>query len=290
MPSVPRVPAPSAPAPSVPAEALRRYERSENFPVALRVLPARYRDLLRAVYDVVRTIDQIGDAATGDRTAALYDVADDLTGVWSGRHARSPVIARLVAAGATERLPLAPFTDLVAANLQDQVVQSYDTLDDVLGYCALSAAPIGRLVLAVFEVDDERAPELSDRVCAALQLLEHWQDVGEDRRAGRVYLPQEDLAAWGVAESDLDAPAASDRLRRLVIVETERAESLLAADEELLPRLRGWARVAVAGYAAGGHGAADAIRRCRGDVLRYAAHTRSIDVARHATRLLRRAA
>jgi squalene synthase HpnC len=274
----------------VPDDALRRHGRAENFPVALRLLPARYRDLLQAVYDVVRTIDQLGDALAGDRTRALNDFADDLARSWAGESPQDPAIARLVTAGGTRRLPLAPFTDLVRANLQDQVVHSYATLDEVLGYCALSAAPIGRLVLAVFEVDDERAPELSDRVCAALQLLEHWQDVGEDRRAGRVYLPQDDLAAWGVPESDLDARAASGRLRRLVIVETERAERLLDASDELLPRLSGWARLAVAGYAAGGYAAADAIRRTGGDVLSRQARPRKADTARHAARLLRRAA
>jgi squalene synthase HpnC len=276
--------------PIVGAGALRQHERAENFPVALRVLPARYRDLLRAIYDVVRTIDQLGDAVSGNRTDALNEYADDLTRAWAGEPPRDPAIARLVSAGGIRRLPLAPFTDLVRANLQDQVVHSYATLDDVLGYCALSAAPIGRLVLAVFEVADDRATERSDRVCSALQLLEHWQDVGEDRRAGRVYLPQDDLAAWGVPASDLDQPTASGRLRRLVVVETERAERLLDAAYDLLPRLHGWARLAVAGYAAGGYAAADAVRRCGGDVLAHQARPRPADVARHAARLLWRAA
>src|SRR3546814_20441878 len=69
-------------------------------------------------------------------------------------------------------------------NRVDHHVTSYATVDDLLGYCRLSADPVGRIVLALLGRDDAATTVLSDRVCTALQLLEHWQDVGEDRRAG----------------------------------------------------------------------------------------------------------
>ena len=129
-------------------------------------------------------------------------------------------------------------------------MSAYETFDDLLGYCRLSADPVGRLVLAVFGATDPRTVRLSDRVCTALQLLEFWQDVAEDRRDGRVYLPAESMRAHGVTGSDLDAPRASPSLRRLLADETWRAESLLDSGSELLGLLHGWARVAVAGYVA----------------------------------------
>jgi len=246
---------------------LRAMERRENFPVALRVLPRELRADLRAVYDAVRTIDELGDAAAGDRTAALTGFADDLGRVWTGDPPEHPVLLGLRSAVIRRNLPREPFDRLVAANLADQRVTRYATFDDLLGYCDLSAAPVGRLVLALFGQDGPRQRVLSDRICAGLQVVEHLQDVGEDRRAGRVYLPQTDLRAFGVAETDLDDPVASPAVRRLVLAELDRVTGLFDAGAPLLPMLHGWARLAVAGYLAGGRAAAAAIRRTGGDVL-----------------------
>jgi squalene synthase HpnC len=249
------------------ARELQAMERRENFPVALRVLPRELRADLRAVYDVVRTIDELGDAAAGNRTAALTDFAHDLRRVWTGDPPAHPVLLGLRSAVTRRNLPREPFDRLVAANLADQRVTRYATVDDLLGYCDLSAAPVGRLVLALFGQDGPQQRVLSDRICAELQVVEHLQDVGEDRRAGRVYLPQADLRAFGVAETDLDDPVASPAVRRLVLAELDRVTGLFDAGAPLLPMLHGWARLAVAGYLAGGRAAAAAVRRAGGDVL-----------------------
>jgi squalene synthase HpnC len=257
-------------------------ERAENFPVALRVLPVALRVDLRAVYDVVRLIDDVGDEAEGDRTAQLEALAAEVADLWQDRSVTTPQLARLRPTVLARRLPEEPFQRLVAANLQDQRVTRYADRAQLLDYCALSAAPIGRLVLALFEVPaDALLLAASDRVCAALQLLEHWQDVAEDRRRGRVYLPQDALAAAKVVEADLDAPAAGPALRRVVLAETERATALLADGSWLVGRLRGWARVAVTGYVAGGRAAADALRASGGDVLAGPPRPRRRDLLRH---------
>src|SRR4051812_15841774 len=257
-------------------------ERAENFPVALRVLPRAVRHDLRAVYDVVRLADDTGDEGAGDRTGRLEALSAELADLWAGRPVRTPELVRLAPAVRSRRLPEEPFQRLVAANLQDQRVHRYADFDQLLAYCALSAAPIGRLVLALFGVPaDGAVTTAADRVCAGLQLLEHWQDVGEDRRAGRVYLPQDALAAAGVAETDLDAPVAGPALRRLVLAETDRAAGLLAAGPGLVRRLRGWPRLAVAGYLAGGLATADALRRAGGEVLGTRVRPRRRDVLRH---------
>jgi squalene synthase HpnC len=275
-------PAPARIAGDVPGqEALRSLERAENFPVALRLLPRDLRADLRAVYDVVRTIDHLGDEAPGDRSAALHAFAVDLAEVWSGGQPAAPVLAALAPAVARRGLPQEPFDRLVTANLWDQQVCRYARFSDLEDYCALSAAPIGRLVLAVFGVATPERIALSDRVCAGLQVVEHLQDIAEDRRAGRVYLPQEDMAAHGVREHDLDAAAAPPALRRLVHAELERVTGLLAAGRPLLADLSGWARLAVAGYLAGGLAAVDGIRRLDGDVLARRPEVRRRDLLRH---------
>ncbi|MDX6338442.1 MAG: hypothetical protein QOG05_5782, partial [Streptosporangiaceae bacterium] len=139
---------------------------------------------------------------------------------------------------------------------------------DLAGYCELSANPVGRIVLYVFGAATPERMILSDRVCTALQLAEHWQDVAEDFRAGRIYLPAEDMERFGCAESDLAAPSAGPRLRALMAFEVERARQLLDDGAPLVGNLHGSARVAVAGYVAGGRAALAAITGAGHDVLR----------------------
>ncbi len=265
---------------------LRAKERAENFPVALRLLPRQARRNLVAIYDVVRVIDDLGDESAGDRTAQLESFAADLSMVWNGGMPRAEVLRRLVPTVWSTNLPQELFDRMVAANLQDQRITEYASYDDLLGYCTLSANPVGRMVLIVFSAASPPAGELSDRVCTALQLVEHWQDVAEDRRNGRVYLPREDLTRYGVPVSDLDARVASPALRELMAFETERAAALLDSGAPLVGMLRGWARLAVAGYVAGGRAAIDALRRCGGEVLAATPRARKRDMLRHLVRLL----
>lgn len=266
-----------------PGRTLGRKRRAENFPVALRLLPRKLRADLIAVYGFARTVDDLGDEAPGDRTALLEAFQADLVSVWTSGRPKHPVLQQLVPTVTAHRLDREPFDRLVQANLVDQRVHRYATYGQLRQYCTLSADPVGRMVLGVFGVCDPVATQLSDRICTALQLIEHWQDVAEDRRAGRVYLPQEDLAAFGVAEAELDATdgAASPALRALMAFEITRAAELLDSGAPLLGLLRGWARLAVAGYVAGGRAALDALRRSGGDILAGPPLPRRRDTLRH---------
>ncbi|TCK20512.1 squalene synthase HpnC [Pseudonocardia endophytica] len=274
-------------------------ERAENFPVAMRVLPARVRERLHAVYAVLRVIDDLADepvpvggsgtepcpgTTPAQRLRRLEAFRTDLDGVWSGAPVRAPVLAALAPVARDTGLTREPFDRLLDAGVADQRITRYRTWDELLGYCALSAEPVGRIVLTLFGVS--AGPELlrdCDAVCTALQLLEHCADVGEDHRRGRTYLPAEDLRAFGVAEADLDADRAGPALRGLLRYETARARALLDGGAVAVAGLRGWARVAVAGYVAGGRAAADALVRADGDVLSGdgRAVRRRADVVRH---------
>ena len=224
----------------------------ENFPVALFVLPRETRRRLREVYGFARLVDDAGDLAEGDRLALLDWIEADLD---RGEH---PLIR------AAASLPRGPLLRLIEANRQDQRVTRYPTFDDLLAYCDLSANPVGELVLHVFGADTEERLRWSDAICSALQLVEHWQDVGEDRLAGRIYLPLEDLARFGVDEEL--GPA--DAFRRLMAIEVERARELLQEGLPLVRSLRGRQRLAVAAFAGGGLAALDAVERSGYDVLR----------------------
>ncbi len=257
----------------------------ENFPVASRLLPRRYRAHLLAIYGFARLTDTIGDEAPGNRLAQLDRLEDDLERAPSGV-ATNPLVQRLTPTIDELGLSLAPFRALIAANRVDQHRARYETFDDLLGYCALSAAPIGQLVLAVFRATTPERTAWSDDVCAALQVIEHLQDVGQDARRGRVYLPAEDLRRFAVSHEELLAPTASPALRQAVAFECERARGLLSSGRPLVGSLRGWGRLAVAGYVAGGEASLDAIRAAHHDVLAHACKPRSLRLGAHAVSLL----
>jgi squalene synthase HpnC len=273
---------------AAPDSYLRGRERAENFPVALRVLPRHLRAHLAAVYDVARVVDDLGDDAPGDRVAQLEAFAADLATIWEGGAPRSPVLRRLAGTVHACDLPREPFDRLIRANIVDQRVTRYPTLADLLGYCELSAEPVGRIVLAIFGASTPQRVGWSDRICTALQLIEHSQDVAEDRRAGRVYLPREDLARFGVVEADLDAARSTPALRDLIAFEAARARQMLVDGLPLLGELRGWARLAIAGYVAGGLGAVDGLRRAGWEVLPGSPGVRRSDLVRHLSWLLTR--
>jgi squalene synthase HpnC len=260
-------------------------ESGENFPVAMRVLPGRLRRDLRAVYGVARAIDDLGDDAPGDRLALLAAFETDLRRVWTTEAPQSPVLARLVPTVREHNLSIEPFLALIAANRLDQEKSAYPTWAELRHYCSLSADPVGRIVLAILgALTDDRLAG-SDDVCTALQLLEHCQDVAEDRQRGRTYLPLEDLAIHGVAEGDLDGKVTSEPVRALVAYEVDRARVLLGNGPPLVRSLHGAGRVAVAGYVAGGLATAKALRRADFDVLAVVPAPRRRDTMRYAARL-----
>jgi squalene synthase HpnC len=263
-------------------------EAGENFPVALGVLPRGHREHLHAIYGYARFVDELGDSYAGDRVAALTDLREHVHALWRGEAPSVDVLRRLAPTVRACHLSEEPFQRLIEANLVDQTVTTYATFQDLVGYCRLSADPVGRMVLEVFGQSSPDRVALSDQVCTALQIVEHLQDVGEDRRAGRVYLPQESLSDYGVLDSDLDAPHASAALRRVVLAETDRAEAMFREGSRLVGELRGWARLAVAGFVAGGLATVAALRRTEGDVLSTLASPAKADVLKHALPLVLR--
>jgi squalene synthase HpnC len=240
---------------------------SENFPVASYLLGRQQRAHLLAIYGFARLVDDIGDEASGDRLALLDWLEGDLDRIYGAGVPEHPVMRELAPTVADCALPAGPFRRLIEANRQDQRVTRYDTFDELLAYCQLSAAPVGELVLHVFGAPTPDRIALSDRICNALQVVEHLQDVGEDYARGRVYLPRQDLRRFACNESDLGAQAVSLPLRELLAFETAHARSLLAAGVPLTHKLPLRPRLAVAGFVGGGRAALDALARAHYEVL-----------------------
>jgi squalene synthase HpnC len=257
-----------APPPSGIPEAAAVMARAggENFPVAPRWLPLPHREDLLAIYGFARLTDELGDAAPGDRLAALDWLEGELAAAYDGVP-EHPLMRRLAATIAERALPRAPFVRLIEANRSDQHVRSYERWSDLMDYCALSANPVGELVLRVFGLATPERLRWSDAVCSALQVIEHCQDIREDLAHGRVYLPLEDLARHGCNLEDIEAPSVSPGLRAVLRLECTRASALLDEGGPLIGSLRGWPRVAIAGYVGGGRAALSALASADFEVL-----------------------
>ncbi|MFF5140317.1 squalene synthase HpnC [Streptomyces sp. NPDC013157] len=255
----------------------------ENFPVAPFFLPKAWRADLMAVYGFARLVDDIGDGdlAPGGADARLLGVSPaqaedrlvlldafevDLRRVFDATP-RHPLLRRLQPTVRRCGLAPEPFLGLIAANRQDQLVKRYETYDDLLAYCELSANPVGRLVLAVTGTSTPGRIRLSDSICTALQIVEHLQDVAEDLGRDRIYLPAEDMKRFHVQEADLARKTAGASVRALVAYEAQRARDLLNEGAPLVGSVHGRLKLLLAGFVAGGRAAVHAIAAAEYDVL-----------------------
>ncbi|PLX33207.1 MAG: squalene synthase HpnC [Ignavibacteria bacterium] len=211
----------------------------ENFPVASRLMPARLRPHVAAVYAFARHADDFadeGDASGEERRAQLEDWRAQLDACVS-EEAENPVFLAL---GDTIRrfdIPLQLFHDLLDAFVQDTWKERYATFDDVLDYCRRSANPVGRIVLALFgRLNDENAAP-SDALCTGLQLANFWQDVSVDRLKPRVYIPVEDLERYGSSVEEVLEGKDSNALRTAIAFQVQRTEEYFRAAVPLFARV-----------------------------------------------------
>ena len=218
----------------------------ENFPVASILLPRRLVPAVEAIYAFARSADDLadeGDAAPAERLAALgaYEAALDAIerGGECSKIATEPMFQRLAEQLERHALPLQPLRDLLSAFRQDVVTTRYPDYAALLDYCRRSANPVGRLMLGLYGVRDPASLRESDAICTALQLINFWQDVGIDIGKGRIYLPQEDLARFKVAEAQIAEGRSDPAWRALMRFEVARARALMHEGAPLATRLPG---------------------------------------------------
>jgi squalene synthase HpnC len=270
----------------------------ENFPVASWLVPARLRTPIEAIYGFARAADDVadeGEATEAERLAGLEGFLRALDEIEAGRRPEGPMFARLADAVRDFQLPVPLLRDLIDAFQQDVRKKRYATYAELLDYSRRSANPIGRLVLHVFEKTGDRllfspaatvaagekrslSPvEHSDAICSALQLINFWQDVALDWDKGRVYIPQEDLARFGVSERDIAAQRAGERWRALMAFECDRARSMLLSGAPLAAQLPGRLGMEIRATIHGGAAILDKIHAVSGDVFRKRPVLRPLD-------------
>jgi squalene synthase HpnC len=244
----------------------------ENFPVASFLVPARLRPAVIAIYRFARAADDIADEGNETPDARLRALARcdaALDAIENGGTPSDAPFAELAAAVRRHRLPLAPLRDLVSAFRQDVTTRRYATFEALADYCRRSANPVGRLVLHLYGCASEANVARSDAICTALQLANFWQDVAVDWQKGRIYVPQDDLARFGVDERDIADGRADARWGALMRFESARARSLLESGRPLVRALPWRLALELAGVLAGGHHILDRIDRVDGDVFRH---------------------
>ena len=238
--------------------------RRENFPLAF-LCPPRVRSGRLAVYGYCRLVDDLGDEFRGDRLAALDAAERELHAAVRGTAAHPVFVALqpVFVAG----MPVEPFARLLDANRQDQGVASYASWQELDDYCALSAAPVGEMVLRLENAATPRRLALSSLVCAGLQYANHWQDLREDAARGRCYVPRDVLMRHAVGIDDLARGVAPPGFGAMLAECIDAARSRLREGWPLATDLHGRLRVEIAGFAAHGAAACDAVERAGTTVL-----------------------
>jgi len=206
--------------------------RDENFPVASRLIHPRHRGVILAFYNFVRTADDVADnshLSEAEKIALL----DRMEGTLLGQNDHEPVGVTLRQTLAPRRLSPRHAQDLLTAFRLDASKHRYRDWDDLIDYCAYSAMPVGRFVLDVHS-EDRATWIASDKLCAALQIINHLQDCGADyRNLDRVYVPLDAFAAAGAAVEQLGAERATPELRACLLALTNRTAPLLEQSIEL---------------------------------------------------------
>jgi squalene synthase HpnC len=207
----------------------------ENFPVASWLMPARLRPAIVAIYRFARHADDLadeGDALPATRVAALQSLVHAIDRAESGQEAGDTHVQALVSHVHAHGLSWAPFRALLSAFMQDVHPHRFADTAALLDYCSRSADPVGHLVLGLAGRLDHETQGLSNAVCTALQRINFLQDMAGDWRRGRLYLPQDAMARYGIQEADIaqatDTAHAHAPLRQCI------AEQALLAHQQLM--------------------------------------------------------
>ena len=234
----------------------------ENFPVASKLLPAKIRPHVAAVYAFARGADDFADSTepAHERLARLDEWEEKLELAQQGV-AETAVFIAFSHTIQQFDLPLQPFRDLLSAFKQDVTVLRYPNYEALLDYCRRSADPVGRIVLMLHGIRDEEALRASDAICTALQIANHLQDVKEDAQRGIVYMPQDEMRRFSVSEDDLLADVATPQLRAFLVFQIKRTKRLFRQGLPLLYRTHGALGRELRAIWRGGVSALDAISR-----------------------------
>jgi phytoene synthase len=209
----------------------------ENFPVASLLLPAPLREPVEIIYRFARSADDIADEGDDPADVRLRRLDEFRAQLAAPREPLFRDVAKIIQ---QHGLPPQLFADLLDAFSQDVTKKTYEDFSTVLDYCRRSANPVGRLLLHLFKRTTESDLRRSDAICTALQLINFWQDVDIDwTRDRRVYLPQDEMARFGVGERHLQQKICDESWKSLLSFQTKRTRELMLSGAALGKSLPG---------------------------------------------------
>ncbi len=209
----------------------------ENFPVASLLVPARLREPIRVIYRFARSADDFADEGEDPPDVRLKKLGEYRRQLAAPADPLLHEVAKIIR---EHELPVALFADLLDAFAQDVTQKRYASFAEVLEYCRRSANPVGRLLLHLFKRTSERDLQESDAICSALQLINFWQDIEVDyAKDRRIYLPQEEMARFGVTERHLAEKICDRAWQQLLQFQTQRTRALMLSGAGLGQRLPG---------------------------------------------------
>ena len=246
----------------------------ENFPVASWLLPRQLRHPIEIIYAFARSADDFADEGSltiSERLALLEDYQRELDLIAANSASSRPLFAQLAGIVREHALPIQLFRDLLDAFIQDVTKTRYADFTQLMDYCRRSANPIGRLLLHLYQMTTPQNLAWSDSICSALQLINHLQDVAVDWKknaVGRVYLPLDDLARFGLSEKDIAAQCGSTAWQHMMAFQCDRARAIMASGRPLGRILPGRMGAELRLIIAGGATILDKIDGVHGDVFR----------------------
>jgi squalene synthase HpnC len=253
----------------------------ENFPVASLLLPAPLRRPVEIIYRFARSADDFadeGDDPPEIRLAKLSVYQARLATIAKGGIPDDPLFQDIAKIIREHDLPVQLFRDLLDAFTQDVTQKRYANYAEILDYCRRSANPVGRLLLHLFKQTTDSDLRASDAICTALQLVNFWQDVDVDyTKDDRVYLPQEEMARFGVTERHLQEKICDRDWRQLMQFQVERARQLLLSGQPLGRTLPGRIGLEIRATVQGGLRILEKIDAVGYDVFRRRPALRSLD-------------
>ncbi|NOU23993.1 MAG: squalene synthase HpnC [Methylotenera sp.] len=253
----------------------------ENFPVASVFLPAHLRGPISLIYGFARQADDFadeGDISVEQRLALLNSFRDELDLLQAYIKPQTAFFAALGTMIKVNRLPYAPFYDLLEAFSQDVSKTRYANYDEVLDYCTRSANPIGRLLLQLYGQSNATNLQYSDNICTALQIINFLQDIAIDFKKNdgkqRIYMCQDEMSAFGITESQIASfvrgeEKVDENWQQFLLFNLHRVNALLFAGKPLGRILTGRIGFEMRMIIAGGERIMHKINKVNGDIFNF---------------------
>lgn len=224
-------------------EAIARHY--ENFPVASILLPKPLREATKIIYAFARTADDIADDPDLDADTKRLMLDRYSAHLSSGKSDTWPFMAAVRDVIDTHQLDIQLFENLLVAFRQDARISTHANWKSLIDYSVHSANPVGRILLQLMNLREERLYDLSDRICTGLQLINFWQDISVDHAMGRYYLPAEMLMENGLTLADFFNETPDDRHRSVLNELHQRTEQIYRSGYPLIDALSGRFRLEI---------------------------------------------